>query len=328
MRLAAALLLCVAARADLRLLVHDRQGNFLREAAAVARTGGYAYAPREALYGAATAVLLDGKGAIHLVQWVSGDDPDLGVVELFAGAQLPAGPAGSTDENPARLESAAHETHIAAVKEAGSAGIVGRLDCQHDHPVSAPLYDAHGLLAGWHVTRKVDGKLLSFAIPLRRLELASRTVHVDVDEWGLKHDAAREASYQRALGYFWADDFDGALFYFREAAQQDSANARAWLHIGFAEGKQGRTREKVACLKRAIELEPDLEAAHFYLGLQFLMNGEYESAETERDELRRLQSPYAIRLDNLIKAIHVDHVEKTPKGNRPVHRTRRPLTGV
>ena len=54
MRLAAALLLCVAARADLRLLVHDRQGNFLRESVAVARTGGYAYAPREALYGAAT----------------------------------------------------------------------------------------------------------------------------------------------------------------------------------------------------------------------------------------------------------------------------------
>ncbi len=145
---------------------------------------------------------------------------------------------------------------------------------------------------------------------------------------GLAPRAKREAHYQRALGHFWAEDFDGALFYFRQAAEQDSSNARAWLHIGFAEGKQGRTREKVACLRRAIELDPGLAAAHYYLGLQFLMNGEHNDAEYELDELLRLESPYAPRLEMLLRSVHVDRVEKGPKGNRPVHTSGRKLTDL
>lgn len=317
--LAAALLLCAGLAAESRLWVHDESGAFLREARAVIRTRGHVLVSREALYGAGSAVLIDEKGAMHRALWVTSDNPDLGVLELFVGVQAPPGPASSANEEPKTLKDPTHEAKLETVKEAGSTGIIGRLDCNHDVAATGPLYDSSGMLAGWHLVRVVDGKALSFAIPIARIEMESDKVLIDVAEWGRRHDAAREETYQRALGHFWAEDFDGALFYFRQAAARDSANARTWLHIGFAEGKQGRTKEKVACLKRAIELDPKLDTAHFYLGLQHVMSGLHGDAESELEELKGLESPYAPRLENLLRAIHVDRVEKSPKGAKPTH---------
>lgn len=318
MRLApTALCLCLAAQAESRLLVHNERGELLREAPVVFRNGGAALVSREALYGAASAAILDGQGGFHRVLWITSDDPDLGVLEIWAGAQLPAGPASSTDEKPAVLRFGDHDAHLTLVKEMGSTGIVGHLDCQHPVPVSGPLLDGSGMLSGWHVVRLIDGRQMSFAIPVRRIEMASRSVLISVEDWGRRHSAEREEPYYRALGHFWSNDFDGASFYFRKAIELDNTNARAWLHLGFAEGKQGRVREKLACLRRAIELEPKLDTAHYHLGLQLLLNGDHEGAESELDELSRLESPYGPRLETLIRTVHVDRLERDPKRKHP-----------
>lgn len=302
---------------DLRLLVQGPGGEFLREAAAVARTQGYVWTAREALYGAASAAVIDTTGNLHRVWWVTSDDPDLGVLELFVGAQLPPGPAPSREESPTEVLFAGQKQRILQIREAGSSGVIGHLEEPVANEPGGPVFDSNGLLAGWRLTRAVDGKTMAFAIPLRRIEMASRTVLVHVEDWGRAHNAERDEAYQTALGYFWAGNFDGAAFYFRKALEAASNNSRAWLHLGFAEGKLGRVKAKLECLRRSIELDPKLDVAHFYLGMQLLMNGDYEGAEYELDELTRLESVFAGRLELLIRSVHVDRLEPDPKRARP-----------
>jgi Tfp pilus assembly protein PilF len=313
---------CVAGEREPQLLVQGLDGSFLRQSAVAVRKGGYALIPREALYGASTAMILDARGGMHPVLYVTGDNPDVGVLEVWAGLQLPPGADGSREESPSQVRADGHDSKVVEIKEAGSGGIIGRLDCNHDGLSSAPLYDHHGFLAGWHVVRVVNGVGRGFAIPLSRIEMGNHGGRVEVKDWGRTHDAAREENYQKALGYMWAEDFDGAQFYFRKAAETDSTNARIWLHLGFTEGKQGRSSEKVHCLRRAIELDPDLDLAHYHLGFQLLLNGDHDGAESEVDELQRLNSPYAQRLKTFLEVAHVDRLEKKPKGTRRVHKFR------
>lgn len=298
---------CAWAAGEPQLLTYDASGALRAQSSAVLRAGGYALVPREALYGAERAILQDMDGRLHPLLWVTGEDLDAGVAEVWVGAQAPAGPDMSSFTTD-RVRTSAHSARLVPAKESGAFGLVARLECdsEHDAHPSGPLYDEHGLFAGWHATRIIDGRRMSFAIPHERLAAISMTLRLTLAEWNSLHDEAKEEPYLRAMGHLWADDFDGALFYFRKSAELSPENARVWLHLGFVEGKAGQGSRRVDCYRKAIELDPTLAEAHYLLGFTLLMRGDHDGAYQELRVLRKLDEAFARRLELFMKSVHVD----------------------
>jgi tetratricopeptide (TPR) repeat protein len=295
---------------DTVLLSHDADGRLLRQAPALFRQNGLALASRDALFGAKSAVVLDDQGRTHPVIFVSGEDPDAGVVEVFVGLQAPHGPASASSFSR-KLHTWTHKAEASELKESGAFGEIATLQCpkQAGSHEDGPIFDEHELFVGWHVSRQVDGRRLSFAVPSIRFEAMSKTVNLPVEAWSAAVDPEREQDYRRALGHLWSSEFDGALFYFRKATDSEPGNARAWMHRGFVEGKAGYGKTRLDCYEKATLLAPKLAEVHYYLGFVRLMRGEVDEARAEYESLKELGSPYAERLRKFIEAAHVDVLE-------------------
>lgn len=308
--------------AEPALLTFDAAGKLLAQTAVIVRPNGYAYTNREAFYGAARAVVLDDERRISPVLWVTGDDPDAGVLQIWVGLQIPKGPDDSSGLTQV-LHSPGHESKADHLREAGAFGFISTLDCQPAHgAVNGPLYDEHGLFAGWHVSREVDGKRFSFAVPLERIHGIDETIHSPVEEWSKAHTQAKEVEYQRAIGYVWLEEFDGALFYLRKAVELDPGNARAWLHLGFAEGKAGHGKRRLECYRKALELDETLPEAHYLLGFCLLLAGDQDGARTQVSALKKLNSEYGLRLEKYMGTVHIDSLDGTHPTHRPPKRVK------
>lgn len=290
------------------LLTFDQTGAVLSQTEAAVRPGGIAYVSREALYGAAAAVVAGPSGGLHPVLWVTGEDADIGVARVWIGLQVKAGPDAAT-RKPERARAGGVEGQVGELKETGAEGMLARLEFgQRLAPASAPLYDEHGLLAGWSVGRQVDGKMFWFAAPSGRLDLMP-AIRETLEEWNKRHPKERESAYVRALGHLWADDIDGALFYMRKAVDADPSNARGWMQLGFAEGKAGLGQQRIRSYKKAVEADPALEAARYLLGMNLLMTGDRGGAVEQYKALTRLKSDYAARLKSFLDSLHVDEID-------------------
>jgi tetratricopeptide (TPR) repeat protein len=305
-RLAACVWLAAAVSAEPVLLTFDGQGNLLRQGAAVIRRGGYAYVSRDALRGASSALVKDDRDAIHPVLWVTGDDPDAGVAEVWIGAQAPAGPDDAGRELK-RARTASHEAQVKSSVDSGGFGIIYLLDCGSRHGVEdGPLYDEHGYLAGWHATRVVNGGNSSFGVPVSRLQEFQHDLRLTLEQWNRERGAFPDEHYRNGLAYLWSSDFEGALFYFRKAVQSAPGSARAWFHLAFVEGKTGHEKTKIECYRKAVELAPDFADAHYYLGFGLIMAGDRQGAEAELKRLKELKSPLAEKLEGFLRLLHVD----------------------
>ena len=97
-RVALALLaLGVCLRAETVLLTFDGAGALLGQSEAVFRKGGLAIVSRDALRKATVARILDETGRLHPVLWISAEDKDSSVLEVFVGAQAPKGPDAASE---------------------------------------------------------------------------------------------------------------------------------------------------------------------------------------------------------------------------------------
>ncbi len=313
-----ALFLCLslALHAEPALLTYDAGGRLLHQARAVVRPGGIAYVARDALAGAASASLLDDNGQLHPLLWITGEDADSGVLEIYIGAQAPKGPDAASALGKS-VRTATHDATVRYTREAGGYGFISRLDCGASKDnANSPLYDEHGLLAGWHAVKTIDGQPLAFAIPLARLESVNRTIRVSLRDWNNSLDPSRGEDYQRGLGHIWAEDFDGAAFYLRKTVESSPTFARAWYHLAFAEGKLGHGKAKTAGYRKAVELDPTFAPARYYLGFSLLMNGDTDGAQEQCRKLAQLDPAWATRLQFFLSAAHVDTLEK---GKPPAH---------
>ncbi len=300
------------------LLVHDSAGKLLRQVPAVLRPGGTALASREGLYGAATAVLIDDGGHLQQVVSITADDRDSGVLELFVGLQAPAGP-GTASQVATTVNSEGHSAQAQEYRDAGGFGLVARLSCTGQGEVSAPLYNEHGFLAGWHSVRTVNGQPVAFAIPMEHVAQGLEPVGpFAIAAWDHQRRPEADEIYSKALAYMWAGDYEGAAFYWRKAREAEPTNPRTWYHLAFAEGKTGHSREKTRCFRKAIELQPDFAAAHYDLGIGLALSGDRDGAMNEVKALRPIDESLARRLEGFLGVMHTDEL---PVKKVPVRRT-------
>lgn len=300
---------CALAQAGPRLLTFGPAGQLLSESEAAIRPGGIAYVSRDALLGASAASVEDDRGALHQVVWVAGDDAELGVAIVWIGLQAPPGPDPST-KAPSRAQSAGHFSKVAELREVGAEGMLARLEYDAPRPaINAPLYDEHGLFAGWHLSRTVDGRVFHFAAPGGRLETIPSNARLTLAQWNSLRNRDNESVYARALGYLWAGDIEGALFYLHKTIEADPSNARAWMQLGFAQGKAGQSRQRLDSYRKAVELDPSLDPARYLLGVNLLMSGDRVGALVQHKALKDRKSPYALRLKQFLDSLHVDELK-------------------
>jgi hypothetical protein len=290
------------------LLVHDQSGALLGQAGAVMRPEGKVLASRDALFGAASAVLLDERGGMSQVLSVTAEDRDSDVVELFVGRQTPAGP-DLTQQYATKVSSGGHSATAGEYRDSGGFGPVARLSCSGVGEASGPLYNEHGFLAGWHAVRIVNGQPLAFAIPLARLMTGlTPIVPAAIADWDRRRNAAADEIYLKALAYMWAGDYEGAAFYWRKAREAEPRNARTWFHLAFAEGKTGHSREKTRCFRKAIELQPDFAEAHYDLGIGLALSGDRDGAMNEVKALKPIDAGLSKRLEGFLGVVHTDEL--------------------
>ncbi len=163
--------------------------------------------------------------------------------------------------------------------------------------------------------KTVDGAPMYFGIPVARLDRMHATLRLGLAEWNARQDRRGEEEYQRALGHLWAEDFDGARFYFTRAVELRPDHARAWMHLGFVEGKTGRTRRGMECYETAIRQDPKLAPAYYYLGFSLVLAGDAERARQVCSRLEKLDPALGRKLRTFIDISHVDIVEKDASGS-------------
>jgi hypothetical protein len=310
MRLLFCALLLAGLLPGAELLTYDAAGSLRSVTPALPREAGYALVSREALAGAASAAVIDDHGRLNPVLWISGDDPDAGVAEVFLGLQSPPGPPRAPEIGKTAYSGGKSAT-VRYVKESGAFGWIARLEFPGgDSPQPGPLFDGQGRLLGWMTAKTVDGMPMHFGIPIARLDAIHASLRLSLQEWNARLDVRGEADYQRALGHLWAEDFDGARFYFARAAELRPGHARAWMHLGFVEVKTGRMRRGMECYENAIRLDPQLAPAYYHLGFALGMSGEAERARPLADQLKKLDPALAERLRTFLEISHVDKAEK------------------
>ena len=298
---ALAFLLALSANAQMALVIRDASGNELRRAAAWDLGDGSWVTTRSALFGASVAQLI-GSGAESRL--LLGANRDFDLARLWFGTpphEVPAPP-----EPISVLHTSAHQTEISKEVDDPDFGRFRRLKTGKTDPRADDiLRDEQNRPVAWYTARLVDGQLFTFALPFdvfRKMQPAL----LSLEEWNTGRNVAFDEAYVRAMSYLWVPDYEGAVYYLREAVKQNPRSARAWLHLGFGEGKRGRGTEKIRCYRRALELDPNLPEAHYNLGVALIMNGEAEQAEKCAAELYRLQSPLAEKLSGYLGVIHVD----------------------
>lgn len=101
---------------------------------------------------------------------------------------------------------------------------------------------------------------------------------------------AEAAWYNLGLAAYKLKRDDEAARAFEQASALAPTRADPYLRRGLALHRAGRCAEAIAPLARAVELQPDLAAGHYYLGECLAKNGDETGAARARERYRRLQA--------------------------------------
>ena len=90
------------------------------------------------------------------------------------------------------------------------------------------------------------------------------------------------------LGYLQNDQL--AVKHFEQAVQRNPSAAVAWAGLGTSLVKLGRTSDGIAKLQRAIALAPDMDEAHYMLGMAYQAAGDPVRAQESFKKAEQLRS--------------------------------------
>ena len=88
-----------------------------------------------------------------------------------------------------------------------------------------------------------------------------------------------------------AQDWKRAVELLLKAAATDPNNAEVRNWLGFAQRKSGNLDAAFAAYNEALKLDPQLKAAHEYIGEAYLLKGDVGKAEQHLAELQKLCTP-------------------------------------
>jgi Flp pilus assembly protein TadD len=77
---------------------------------------------------------------------------------------------------------------------------------------------------------------------------------------------------------------------FELAVQRNPSGAVAWAGLGTSLVKLGRTADGIAKLQRAIALAPDMDEAHYMLGMAYQASGDTVRAEDAFKKAEQLRA--------------------------------------
>jgi hypothetical protein len=292
----------VCLHAQTVVVLRDAQGRELRRVPAAATADGAFILSRSALIGAASALLPDSGRESKLI---TGENADFDLARLWFGTP---GQEVAFAAMPAQgdLHTPQHQTKVEKPFDSPNFGMLWRLRTEKNNPRDGQLlYDPDNRPVGWYSARVVEGQLFSFALPPDSLTNL-KPVLDGLEEWNTRRNAKVDDTYHRGIGYMWVEDYEGAAYYLREVVRLDPRNARAWFHLAFAEGKRGKGSERIACYRKALELDNNNAEAHYNLALAMIMKGDNAAAEEHLAQLYRIQSPLAEKLAGFVGIIHVD----------------------
>jgi tetratricopeptide (TPR) repeat protein len=90
------------------------------------------------------------------------------------------------------------------------------------------------------------------------------------------------------LGYLQNDQL--AAKYFEQAVQRNPSAAVAWAGFGTSLVKLGRTADGIAKLQRAIALAPEMDEAHYMLGMAYQASGDPVRAQESFKKAEQLRN--------------------------------------
>ncbi|MDX2151139.1 MAG: hypothetical protein SFV54_10420 [Bryobacteraceae bacterium] len=290
-----------ASAADVRVIAYDSAGGkrvglgvFLDDAGRLATA-------RSLLVGARRMEVIEDGASPRPVRWVINDEPALGVALVWVegGSQT----AGFGDELPSAPK---------AARDVPGCGVILELSQETKAELAgAPVLDARGRAAALLLPQFLGTRYVAFAIAMHRVRDLPSQPLLSIEEWSERHNTAAEEAYQAGLGQIWAEQYDRAVRNLAEAVRWQPTYPEAWFHLGFALGKLGRTKERVAAYDKAIGLRPHYAEAHYSLGISLLLMGRRAEAMGEVEALRKIPfaQELAGKLAALIEAAHVDDLK-------------------
>lgn len=102
-----------------------------------------------------------------------------------------------------------------------------------------------------------------------------------------RHD---HAGINLGLAYLGKGDYEAALTELNSVRAVDPRNPIVMVSIGRVLFAQGRTRLAIAEYRRAIELAPEYQAAHFHLGMALMKESQLNAARETFKEVVRISS--------------------------------------
>ena len=107
------------------------------------------------------------------------------------------------------------------------------------------------------------------------------------DPWAYYHYAAILYARAQANGQ---GDYQAAVACLNKALRLNPHFAEAHFELGLIALAQGKTEQSVSALEKAVSLDPKLAAAHYRLGLAYQRLGNGARAKEELDRFRQLKN--------------------------------------
>jgi tetratricopeptide (TPR) repeat protein len=277
----------------------------------------YLLVPRSALFGATRAEVLGPAGQRWAALDLAAESRDLDLALLYV--QLHPEPVpvayvlSGVPDPQSRLTLAGHAVTVAEAREIPAFCAVMRTTTTPEgRRTNGPILDPAGRLAAWGVSRVVDGETFLFALPTAAVSSLAPGYMLTLEAWSSELDLVRERGYLQASGYMMMEDHEGAGFYWKKYIELRPSDAYGWLHYGYALGKLGRGKEKLAAYYKAESLGPEIAAAHYQLGFSLVILGDATGARGEVEHVRRLDPLLAAKLEHWINIIHHDPLPLKP----------------
>jgi len=298
------------------VLAYDRVGKTIKQEGGFFISGnGDVITHRWVLEGADHAEVRTVDGMLYPVRKVLSEDREINLIRIWV--EIPSGTAHPLSLSPylpqlgeriavigssSGPEKSASYGMVSAIQEIPALGKIIRVTAPISSSLTAcPVVNMKGEVIGIVTSWSVEGKNFNFVVPSQRVLRLKVSKEISLAEWEGRKEETAEGLYAMGLPFFWKEDYDKAVSYFKKAVKIDPRYANAYFLIGYCNAQLGRYPDAFEAYKKAIQIKPDFILAHFFLGLIFLEARDRNHALEEYKILKDLDRNYANDLLNMIR---------------------------